>query len=229
MRTFQTRRLGWITGLAAGLIGATAALAVPVTSPSDLNAARTIIDFESYALGTVGPLVQSSATVSGSPAGSVAIASSLGYTQYPGVVTGKIFGFIPNVSFFVDFAQTVAEFGMGVFDPNFPGTWPGYGTVTSVNALRAYDAANVLLGEALSGSADFPVGAPGGGWSTFVGFRFATDQIARIELIGAPGDLLGIDNVSFYRLNTVPEPGSLALLALGLAGIAGFGRRIVGQ
>lgn len=227
MRTIQTRRLGWMTGLAAGLIGATAALAVPVTSPSDLNAARTTIDFESYALGTVGPLAQSGATISGSPAGSVAIASSLAYPQYPGVVTGKIFGFTSNVSFFVDFAQPVAEFGMGVFDPNFPGTWPGYGTVTSVNTLRAYDAANVLLGETLSGTGNFPVGAPGGGWSTFVGFQFATDQIARIELVGAPGDLLGIDNVSFYRVSAVPEPGSLTLLAVGLAGIVGFGRRLV--
>ncbi len=228
MRTFQARRVGWISALVVGLIGAPAALAVPVTSPSDLNAARTIVDFESYAVGTIGPIAQSGATISGSPAGSVAIASSLAYTQYPGVVSGNIFGFVPNVGFFVDFAQPVAEFGMGVFDPNFPGTWPGYGTVTSVNTLRAYDAANVLLGETLSGSADFPVGAPGGGWSTFVGFRFATDQIARIELLGAPGDLLGIDNVSFYRLRTVPEPGSLALLVAGLAGIVGFGRRLVG-
>jgi len=221
MRT-STRNLA----LLVSLVAATSALAAPVTAPSDLNVASTLIDFESYAVGTSGPISQSGATISGSSTGPVAVASSLAYTQYPGVVTGKIFGFNANVSFSIGFAQPVAEFGMGVFDVNFPGTWPGYGTVTSVNTLRAYDAADVLLGETLSGTANFPVGAPGGGWSTFVGFRFATDQIARVELIGAPGDLLGIDNVSFYRVSAVPEPASLALLAVGFAGIAGVRRRL---
>lgn len=60
--------------LAAGMLTAPLAFATPVTSPSDLNAARTIIDFESYAVGTPGPISAAGATVSGSPAAAVAVA-----------------------------------------------------------------------------------------------------------------------------------------------------------
>lgn len=210
------------------LVGATLSsgpvIASPITSPAGLNPAKTVIDFEAYTLGTLGPISNSGATISSSI--SAAVASSLGYTQYPGIVTGNIFGFNANVSFFIDFAQPVSEFGMGVFDVNFPGTYPGYGTVTVFNTLRALDAGNNVLESINSGTADFPVGPPGGTFSTFVGFARASNDIKRIELIGAAGDLLGIDNVSFYRsLNgSVPEPGTLALLAAALIGLASYRR-----
>jgi len=204
--------------LMTGTLTVQPAFAANISAPADLNPGRTVIDFESYAAGTVGPISVAGATVSGSLS-TMAIFSTLAYTQHPGIVTGNVFGANANVSFFIDFAQPVAQFGMGVFDPNFPGTWPGYGTVTSVNVLRAYDAADMLLATTESGTADFAVGPPGGTWSTFVGFSFATNEIARVELVGATGDLLGIDNVSFYRVASVPEPGTLVLLALGLIGL----------
>jgi hypothetical protein len=134
-------------------------------------------------------------------------------------VTGNIFGFDANVTFSIVFDNPVATFGMGVFDPNYP----GFGS-TNTNRLRAYDSAGNVLEETLSGTSNFPVGPPGGSFSTYVGFTYGSELIKRIELVGAPGDLLGIDNIGYLSAQ-IPEPGSIALLVAGLAGLVVVARR----
>jgi len=200
----------------ASLAGVSAARATTITSPAAL-AGGTIVDFESFTLGSTGPIVTSGMAISATPAGAP-VASSLGFTQYPGVVTGNIFGLNADVTFSIVFDNPVATFGMGVFDPNYP----GYDGSVNRNRLSAYDVSGNVLEFTESGTLDFPIGPPGGSWSTYVGFTYSTAVIKRIELVGAPGDLLGIDNIGYLPPASVPGP----LPALGVAAAFGFSRKL---
>jgi hypothetical protein len=191
------------------LADVSAAHAATVTSPASL-AGGIIVDFESFALGTIGPIVTSGMAISATPA-SAPVASSLAYAQYPGIVSGNIFGFNADVSFSIVFDKPVAIFGMGVLDPNFLG-----------NRLSAYDVSGNVLDFTDSGTLDFPVGPTGGSLSSYVGFSYGSPVIKRIELVGAPGDLLGIDNIGYLSPASVPGP----LPALGMAAAFGFSRKL---
>ncbi len=189
------------------LTGISAAHAAPVTSPTAL-AGGTIVDFESYALGTTGPIVTSGMAISATPA-NTPVASSLAYaTQYPGIVTGNVFGLSDNIVFQILFDKPVATFGMGVFDPNFAG-----------NVLTAYDVNGNVLETTTSNTINFPVGAPGGQWSTYVGFTYNAHVIKKITLAGINSDLLSIDNVAYQRV-----PGPLPIL--GAAAAFGYSRKL---
>lgn len=80
-------------------------------------------------------------------------------------------GFIINFN-----GLTVSEFGMGVFDLNYTG-----------NTLTAYDINNNII-ENITSNVDpeFPVGIPGGTFSTFLGFSRITNDIAWAELKHTP-------------------------------------------
>lgn len=192
---------------------ATAAHAAPIGDPSELSGPLTVITFDEIpagGIGSFGTLFYPGVTISSNGTAQI---QTQAFPQHPGIFEGQYYGQGAQ-SFFIDFASPVAQFGMGIFDPNFNG-----------NILRALDAANNVLESITSPTLQFTLGPPGGSHSTFVGFSRTIADISRIELINAPGDLMGIDTVTFSASPAgVPVPAALGLLGLGLLGL-GWRRR----
>lgn len=200
------------------LICATAGTAhsAPIGSPGALSGGNTVITFDEFSIGTPGPVTYAGVTIDSTTANTVSVLPQA-FTQHAGIFEGQYFG-QGFLDYFIDFnGSTVAEFGMGVFDPNF-----------SSNVLRALDINGNVLETIVSSPTDpnFTLGPTGGFHATFVGFVRSTADIARIELIAAPGDLLGIDTITFSELVApIPEPPQALLLLAGLAGLLQFGRK----
>lgn len=195
------------------LLCAGSASATVVTSPSALHPASTLIDFESFPVGTLEPITSHGATITtyeraSNNSGPQAVAAPLPHqVQFPGIFTGNYFA--PGVHhFLIEFDSPVSQFGVGIHDPNYDG-----------NEIRVFDSAGNLIKSvtSMSGDPDFPTGPVGGVFSTFVGFVRPTADISYVEVHNAPGDLLGIDNVMFFPGNgtgAIPEPSTLALLGV---------------
>ncbi|NLE06141.1 MAG: PEP-CTERM sorting domain-containing protein [Crenarchaeota archaeon] len=196
--------LGFSLNLSAALISA----------PNQLSPESIVITFDELPVGTNEPVTINGVTFTDNNASTTSGIQPQGWTQHPGIFEGQYFGLGKgDRGFIIDFnGVTVSEFGMGIFDPNYTG-----------NTLTAYDINNNVL-ETITSNVDpeFPVGPPGGSFSTFVGFTRATNDIARLELRHVTGDWLGIDNVTFNRqTSSVPEPSTMWLLSIGMVGVIG--------
>ncbi len=171
-----------------------------ISTPSALNAAAVKITFDTFATGTYTPLSTTGVTISSSSATSV---QNQGYTQWTGIFEGKWLGF-GIVTYTMVFTSLVSECGVGIFDPNYSG----------IQAIAKDINGNILETMAV------PVSSPGGGFSTFVGFKRGSADIKTLEIVPAAGDPIGIDNVMFYTM-IVPEPSVWILLLI--AGSMGYG------
>jgi PEP-CTERM motif len=195
--------------LAVALLGGallpSLASAVPITSEADsaLNGS-TLIDFESVAVGEYNSLALPGVTINGI-GGSMTVCNGCGGG---GGSFGDIGRSLQNtngspISFDLVFDDAVSAFG--IIGGALNGPW----------VYTAYDALNNVL-ETLN------IGDPCcGGF-----FRgIATDGIARVNLYGG-GDWVVFDNLRFVAQPvSVPEPMSLGLFTLGLAGAAFFRRQ----
>lgn len=160
-------------------------LAAQITSPSELSSEATLLNFESMQVGTNVPITYSGLTISSS---GNAVVRAKGYTQYPNIFENQYLG-QGDYTYTLEFDDLVSEIGMGVFDPNYSGT-----------KLAVYDEDGVLIGEIKP----LPTGSPGGGFSTFLGFKYSENKIKKLVLTPEVGDVLGIDNVTFHRTQTTP-------------------------
>ena len=186
----------------------------PISDPSQLDPASTVIDFESFTVGTSEPIVINGVTITDDNPLVTSSIQPQEWTQYPGIFEGQYFGLgIGDRGFVIEFASPVSQFGMGVFDPNLTG-----------NILRALDSNGNVLEQVVSNiDPEFPIGPTGGVFSTFVGFSRLQLDIQRIELIHVTGDWLAIDNVTYSTV--VPIPSAVWLFGSGLIGLIGIARR----
>ncbi len=143
--------------------------------------------------------------LAGSPAPNVWIASA-GYNNFGagvGTTTSKVLTANGDESFVVSFASAVSAFG---FDAYFNGLGP--------TTLNVYNGVTLIDSLTTPGGLDFigHLGVAGDGpitsftWVTTLGGRLNT----------------GIDNLTTAA---IPEPSTYALMALGLAAVAGVSRR----
>jgi hypothetical protein len=160
-----------------------------ITDPSQLSPNQTIIDFEQFPAPSPqtkvpvnNPLVVGDVTFSTNDA--LYIWNIIGYGANGTEVESNVLApYLPHETLTIRFANPVAEVLLGVFDPNFPG-----------NFLRAFDSTDSLLEQVELTD----LGEQGGGHATWIGFKRSFAEISRIDVVPAPGDELGIDNIHYH-------------------------------
>jgi hypothetical protein len=172
----------------ASLGVAVGAVAEPLTSPSQLSAGNSLINFTGRATGPIGVAPTIQCVGFSSPQGmSIVDLSSQPYVgplvggaaihPLPGPIGS---GLYINTS--IVFNPPGSEVGLGCWDPNVVG-----------GLLRVFDANSLLLEQIA-----VPVQPAGGAGASFVGIRRPTREISlAIFFPGASTDTYALDNISF--------------------------------
>lgn len=221
-------KLGYVLISFGFLSISTPAISTPITSAASLTGSTTVIDFSQFTGGSQQTGVNGPVQI-GAVAGVDVVVQDMSnggniwlYNSGWGLLdngswdSGRngYLGIFPNNGPARIIFNDGPVSGFGLF-MNYPD--PGFLPQT----LSAFDILGNLL-ETFDVGATAPISTPAGlNAGGFRGIQLATSNIAYIELLG---DTAVYDNLTFTSSAQVPEPATLALLGLGLAGI-GFSRR----
>lgn len=190
----------------------------------------TVIDFEAHPVGPLngsfytGQGVSMSITapdfegvldVTGVPAGSSDCPCSTGEGPFP---LSRALIYNDRVSLIVSFANAVSAFGMLTGDHYDPaGTDP-----ITIEAFTGTDATGTSLGSFQSAPFNFQLG-----YSYFMGIASGTNEIRSVRITDAlsgTNDGVDLDDFRLAMVN-VPEPATLSVFGLAVAGLLGLRRR----
>jgi hypothetical protein len=191
-----------------------------------------VLDFEAHPLGALNgafyagqgvtmslsaPIFHAVLDVSGVPSGSGTCPCSTGEGPFP---ASRALVYLDQMTLMLNFASAVSAVGLLTGDHFDPfGTDP-----IIMEAFTGVNGTGTSLGTAVSFPRNYQLG-----FSYFMGVASTTNEILSVRVtdgFSGTSDGVDIDNIRIAQLGAaIPEPATLGVLGLGLAGLLGLRRR----